>query len=163
MHSLAEIPPASFALMILISASLFAFFWMLDARMHAKLVKVDITDKELQTHRIILLTSVLMEGCLVLMFWFHWLILPLFIACFFTRTAHEFIDELHWHTDRCTMQESLIHVGMWLSILVNTATMFMWGFFTQYSGLETLPIGYIIWAVLVGLIITFIGYKEWGR
>jgi len=37
---------------------------ILDAITHTRLVKIDITDKELQTHRILILSSGLMELCL---------------------------------------------------------------------------------------------------
>jgi hypothetical protein len=152
-----------FALAILCSATLFAIFWLLDSRTHGKLVKVDITDKELQTHRIILLTSVLMEGSLVLFFWSDILILPLFLAFFITRTVHEFIDELHWHANRCSAYESMLHLGMWISILANTFFMFIWGFFTHYKELAELNVVYFIWAFLVAVGIFLIGLKEWKR
>ena len=97
-----SVSPLQFALLILLSGTLFTVFWMLDSITHGKLVKIDISDKELQTHRNILLASVLMEISLVLMYWFPVLMLPLFSAFFLTRTVHEFIDELHWHANRCT-------------------------------------------------------------
>jgi hypothetical protein len=104
-----------------------------------------------------------MEGTLVLMYWADILILPLFLAFFLTRTVHEFIDELHWHTDRCSSYESFLHLGMWISILTNTFAMFTWGFFTHYKGLDELNSIYIIWAFVVGISIFFIGLKEWKR
>lgn len=163
MHYIDQISPAAFALMILITGTLFTIFWMLDSVTHGKLVKIDITDKELQTHRNILLTSVLMEISLLLMYWFPLLMLPLFFAFFMTRTVHEFIDELHWHADRCTPYESMLHLVMWVSILANTAAMFIWGFFTQYKGLENLHPVFYIWAGIVGIAVFFIGLKEWKR
>ena len=163
MNAIANINPEHFALVILISATLFAVLWMFDSITHGKLVEVDITDKELQTHRIILLSSVLMEATLVLMFWVDYLILPMFLAFFITRSVHEFIDELHWHANRCSKYESMLHFGMWISILTNTFAMFIWGFFTHYKGLLALNIFYILWAIIVGMVIFFIGLKEWKR
>lgn len=153
----------SFALLILISGTVFTIFWLLDSVTHGKLVKIDISDKELQTHRNILLASVLMEISLVGMYWFPMLMLPLFIAFFITRTTHEFIDELHWHADRCTPYESMLHLMMWISILSNTAAMFIWGFFTQFHGLETLHPVLYVWAFAIGIAVFFIGMKEWKR
>lgn len=158
-----SVSPLSFALLILISGSLFTIFWMLDSITHGKLVKIDISDKELQTHRNILLASVLMEISLVLMYRFPVLMLPLFFAFFLTRTVHEFIDELHWHADRCTPYESTLHLIMWISILSNTAAMFIWGFFTQFKGVENLHPLLYAWAGIVGIAVFFIGLKEWKR
>ena len=155
--------PEYYALIVLGSGTLFAIFWMLDSITHGKLVELDLTDKELQTHRIILLTSVLMELTLLLMYWVDLLILPLFFAFFITRTVHEFIDELHYHTDRCSSYESFLHLGMWIAILTNTAAMFIWGFFTHYKGLESLNLFYIVWAILLSICIFIIGLKEWKR
>jgi hypothetical protein len=53
---------------ILGSASIFTILWGLDALTHKKLVEVDLTDKELQTHRQILVASFLMEISLVASF-----------------------------------------------------------------------------------------------
>ena len=163
MPGIDAVSPETFALLILLTATAFTFFWCLDSITHGRLVKIDITDKELQTHRAILLTSVLMEATLVMMYWVDIIILPFFLAFFFTRTVHEFIDELHWHTDRCTPYESMLHLVMWVSILSNTFLMFSWGFFTHYRGLNELHTGYIIWAIILGIFIFFIGIKEWGR
>ena len=88
--------PQEFALVILFSASFFSVLWGFDALTHKKLVEIDITDKELQTHRNILLVSVLMEISLISMFWNPLVALPVFIALFITRFSHEFIDELHY-------------------------------------------------------------------
>jgi hypothetical protein len=163
MNMIEHIKANEFALVILCSATLFAIFWLLDSLTHGKLVKIEITEKELQTHRIILLTSICMEVSLVLFFWFDVLALPIFLAFFITRTVHEFIDELHWHTDRCSAYESMLHLGMWISILTNTFSMFLWGFFTHYRGWTELNVVYFIWAFIVVVCIFFIGLKEWKR
>ena len=110
-----QINTTYFAFAILMSATIFVIAWSLDAITHTRLVKIDITDKELQTHRILILSSGLMELCLVLMYWFDVEILPVFIAALVTRTAHEFIDELRYHIDRCTFRETLLHLIMWIS------------------------------------------------
>lgn len=163
MSIIEKIEPLHFALLILLSGTAFTLFWLLDSITHGKLVKVDITDKELQTHRNILLTSVLMEISLVLMYWYPLFMLPIFAASFLTRTVHEFIDELHWHADRCTPYESMLHLVMWISILTNTGAMFIWGFFTQFKGLENLNPFLYIWAFVIGIAVFFIGLKEWKR
>jgi hypothetical protein len=126
---LTQINPSYFACAILISATIFVIAWSLDAITHSRLVKVDISDKELQTHRILILSSGLMELCLVLMYWFDIEILPIFIAALVTRTAHEFIDGLRYHTDRCTFRETLLHLTMWITVISKTCFLFIWGFF----------------------------------
>ncbi len=151
------------AVAILSSATLFTLCWLLDAKTHKVLVKIDITDKELQTHRNILVTSLLMEASLVLMFWYQWEILPFFLAFFITRTAQEFIDELHFHTNRCSVYESRLHLGMWISVLSKTILMFMWGFFTGYKGILDLHLGLYIWAAIVFGAMSVISYFEWKR
>lgn len=163
MNFIEHINPVFFATAILSSATAFTIVWFLDSLTHGKLVKIDITDKELQTHRVILATSVLMEVSLVLMFWYNIEMLPFFAAFFITRTVHEFIDELHWHTDRCSAYESFLHLGMWVSVLSKTFLMFMWGFFTQYKGFTELHIGFYIWGVLVVGSMGLIGLVEWKR
>ena len=124
-----QINATYFAFAILMSATIFVIAWSLDAITHTRLVKIDITDKELQTHRILILSSGLMELCLVLMYWFDIEILPIFIAALVTRTAHEFIDELRYHTDRCTFRETLLHLIMWISVISKTGFLFIWGFY----------------------------------
>ena len=129
---LTQINPSYFACAILISATIFVIAWSLDAITHSRLVKVDISDKELQTHRILILSSGLMELCLVLMYWFDIEILPIFIAAVVTRTAHEFIDELRYHTDRCSFYETILHLTMWISVISKTSFLFIWGFFFAF-------------------------------
>lgn len=155
--------PLFWALTILGSATVFTAFWMLDAFTHARLVKVDITDKELQVHRNILTASFLMELSLVGMYWYPKAMLPFFIAFFITRTTHEFIDELHFHTDRCTVYESRLHLGMWLSVLTKSAAMFCWGFFGQYEGIWELPLILHIWGVMLILVMGWISFQEYRR
>lgn len=161
--SLHEVSPVYWAVAILMAATGFTVLWLLDAITHKALVKIDITDKELQTHRNILVTSMLMEASLVAMFWWQWEALPFFIAFFITRTVHEFIDELHFHTDRCTVYESRLHLGMWITVLSKTVLMFMWGFFTGYKGILELPLLLYVWAALVFGTMSVVSYFEWKR
>ncbi|MEL6674521.1 MAG: hypothetical protein AAFR61_20090 [Bacteroidota bacterium] len=163
MASLYSVSPLVWASGILISATLFSAFWFLDALTHKELVKVDITDRELQTHRNILATSMLMELSLVLMYFWSWEILPLFLAFFITRTAHEFIDELHFHVGRCTPFETTLHLVMWVTVLSKTGFMFMWGFFTNYAGIWELPVFYYVWAVLAFGSMGLTSLAEWKR
>jgi hypothetical protein len=163
MNSTENIHPVFFATAILGAATVFTFIWFLDSITHARLVKIDITDKELQTHRNILIASFLMEGSLVLFYWFQIEVLPLFLALFITRTVHEFIDELHWHTDRCSPYESTLHLGMWISVLTKTFLMFTWGFFTGYKGLLDLNPLFYVWGVIVFGCMSWISYNEWKR
>ena len=164
MLAISDIAPIHLALTILLSGTGFTVFWWLDSITHGRLVHTDITPQELTTHRIILATSLFMMSALFLMYWIEpLLMLPLFIAGFITRTAHEAMDEIHFHIDRCTPYESALHLGMWLSILTNTSALFMWGFFTQYHGVEELPIILYIWAGIIGIAIIYISKKEWSR
>jgi hypothetical protein len=151
------------AILILIAATIFTIFWGLDAKTHKKLVEIDITDKELQTHRNILTASLIMEVSLVMMFWFPLAMLPIFIASFLTRFVHEFIDELHFHSDRCSPYESMLHLGMWVSVLTKIAAMFIWGFFLQYEGIWNLPVYFYPWAIILFMSMTYISYVEWKR
>ncbi len=162
-NTINEINPFHFSLIALGSASLFAIFWLFDSVTHGKLVHTDITGKELNTHRNILAASFVMDAALVLMYWMPLLSLPLFIAAFITRTAHEFIDELHFHADRCSSYETMLHLVMWLSILTNTAALFIWGFFKQYDGIESLPVLFYIWGGILFILLTYISYVEWKR
>ncbi len=161
--SLNNFQPIEFAIVILFSATLFSLLWGFDALTHKKLVKIDITDRELQTHRNILLVSVLMEISLVFMFWNPWVSLPFFIALFITRLSHEFIDELHYHTDRCKPHENYLHIGMWVSVLTKTFGLFIWGFLFQYKGVLDLPTYIYLWGFIVLISMSIIGFFEWKR
>lgn len=158
-----SISPLYYATIALISMTGFSILWFFDSRTHAKLVRIDISDKELQVHRNILASSILMELSLVSMYWFPLESLPFFLALFITRLVHEFIDELHFHTDRCTIYESRLHLGMWIFVLIKTFVLFMWGFFTMYIGLETLPFVFYIWAGLLLVLMSYTGFVEWFR
>ena len=149
------------ATVVLVATTGFTILWLLDAVTHKKLVHVDITDKELQTHRNILVASVLMEISLVCMYWWSVEVLPFFITFIIVRTAHEFIDELHYHTDRCSAYESRLHLGMWFFVFIKTIALFMWGFFTQYKGIEEFPIVYYLWAGVV--LMSIVSISEWRR
>lgn len=163
MDFIQHIDPAVFAPLVLVSATVFTLFWGLDAATHAKLAHIDITDRELTTHRIILATSLVMVLSLLLMYWWPVAMLPVFFGSFITRTVHEFLDELHYHMDRCTPYESMLHLLMWMAILTNTAAMFIWGFFTQFKGVETLHPAYYVWAGILAIAIVIISGKEWKR
>ena len=155
--------PMAFAILILASATVFTLLWGFDALTHKKLVEHDITDSELQTHRNILLASVLMEISLITMFWNPLVSLPFFIAFFITRYSHEFIDELHYHTDRCKPYENYLHIGMWVTVLTKTFGMFIWGFFFQYEGFLELPIYIHLWTLIAFGAMGIIGFFEWRR
>lgn len=163
MTALSDISPTFFATLILLSATGFVLVWSLDAITHKKLARIDITDKELQLHQNILLASVLMELSLVSMYWWTWESLPFFISFFVMRTVLEFIDELHFHTERCTPYESRLHLGMWIFVFIKTSTMFLWGFFEHYKGIHDLPVIYFTWAGIVLISMFVVSFFEWRR
>ena len=144
------VSPVFWAVAILVSATGFTIVWMLDAFTH-------------KTHRNILATSMLMEASLVAMYWWQIEALPFFIAFAITRTVHEFIDELHFHTDRCSVYESRLHLVMWVTVIAKTCLMFMWGFFTGYQGILELPFILYVWAAIVFGTMSVISYFEWKR
>lgn len=149
------------SLLILVCTSIFVLAWGLDALTHAKIANTDITDRELHTHRILILSSGLLQACLLLFFWFEYEVLPFFVALLFTRTVHEVIDEVKFHTDHCTFRETCIHFVMWVSILSQIGFLFYWGFFYHYQGLFALPIFHVIWGALLVLLMAVISWKEW--
>lgn len=151
------------ATVVLISTTCFTALWFLDSLTHKKLVHIDITDKELQTHRNILIASVLMELSLVFMYWWSVEVLPFFITFIIVRTAHEFIDELHFHTDRCSVYESRLHIGMWFFVFIKTIALFIWGFFTSYKGIEEMPVIYYLWGGIIFILMSFVSISEWRR
>jgi len=163
MNHLTDISPLVWATIILVAATLFVVTWSLDAVTHKKLAHIDITDKELQTHRTILVASFLMEFSLVAMFWFPLEALPFFIAFVVTRTVHEFIDELKYHSDRCTPYESRLHLVMWFSIIVKTSTLFIWGFFLSYEGVLNLPVIFYVWTFVLLTAMAYVSWVEWRR
>lgn len=149
------------SLLILVCTSIFVLAWGLDALTHAKIANADISDRELHTHRILILSSGLLQAVLLLFFWFDFEILPIFIALLFTRTVHEVIDEVKFHSSRCTFRETCIHFVMWISVLSQIGFLFYWGFFFHYEGLFTLPFFHFIWGGLLVLLMSFISWKEW--
>ncbi|MBK9192583.1 MAG: hypothetical protein IPM77_14375 [Crocinitomicaceae bacterium] len=150
-------------LLILGSATVFTVAWTLDAVTHKELAHKEITRLELDTHRRILLASFVMELSLVSAYWLGAAALPLFIGAFITRLVHEFIDELKFHTDRCTFYESMLHLVMWISVITKTAAMFCWGFLLEYQGVTDVPVIFIIWAGLLLVVMSYVSYKEWYR
>lgn len=158
-----ETTPFFWALTILIAASVFTVSWTLDALTHKELAHVDITDRELQTHRNILAASMVMEISLVGMYWFPLAMLPILIGSGITRFSQEFIDELHYHADRCTPYESRLHLVMWISVWTKAAAMFIWGFFTKFEGLHELPVILYVWGGLLLVVMGYISMKEWNR
>ncbi|MFM7006445.1 MAG: hypothetical protein ACKOWX_04260 [Flavobacteriales bacterium] len=156
-----KIEPNTLSLLILICSSVFVFAWYLDSLTHANIAKKDILDAELYTHRILILSSGLLQGCLLLFYWFDYEVLPFFIALFITRTIHEIIDEVKYHQARCTFRETLLHFVMWLSILSQVGFLFYWGFFFHYTGLSELPVAYFTWGTILVLLMALISWKEW--
>jgi hypothetical protein len=152
------------ALGILISATVFLVAWYFDSKMHGEIAGRDITDRELQTHRLILIPSVLMEVTLVFMYFINpWYLLPPFLAFYLTRTVQEGIDELHFHVDRCTPYESYLHLIMWCSVHTKTFFMFIWGFFFQFQGVESLPVFLYPLFLIIFSFMGLIGLIEWRR
>ena len=160
---LIEINPSVWGISLLLLNLFFLVAWTFDSREHARLKNLDISDKELLTHRLILIPSLLMELSLVLMFWFPLIMLPFFIAFYLVRTVHEYIDESHFHVNRCSPREAYLHLVMWCTVHIKTWIMFIWGFFLQYDGLFSLHISILILYtfILVGLsIITLIEFRR---
>ncbi len=139
MNLVDTVTPRELAVAVLVSGLLFSILWYLDHKTHLAIWKRDITDGELRTHRMILYASYVLLGSLVLLAWLPGLALPLFIGAFVTRTLHEGIDELRWH-GRCSERETLIHLGMWISVHAGTAALFVWGWFFRYDGIADLPL-----------------------
>lgn len=158
-----DLNPNTYALLILVSGTIFVFMWLLDSVKHKELVGVDISDPELQTHRNILVASVIMEISLILFYWSPLIALPLFIASLITRLSQEFIDEMKFHATRCTPYESYLHIGMWISVYVKTFAMFIWGITTQYKGVLELPLYLYIWALILIASMLVISYREWNH
>ncbi len=156
-----SVPTVFWPVLVLGASTVFTIFWGLDSITHQKLARIDISDREFQVHRNILVVSVLMEASLVLVYWFGYAMLPFFIALFITRTVHEFIDELHFHTERCTPYESYLHLGMWISVLTKTIGLFIWAFIYQYNNLSDLPSILYIWGAIIIILMTYISYREW--
>lgn len=156
-----KIEPSVLIVLILACTTIFVIAWSIDAYTHEKIAKVDISDGELYTHRILILSSGLLQACLLLFYWFDFEVLPFFIAVFFTRTIHEIIDEVKYHQARCTFRETCIHFVMWLSILSQIGFLFYWGFFFQYEGFATLSIVYYAWGMILVLLMAIISWKEW--
>jgi len=159
---MSDVHTLTFPLLALTAGTVFTVFWFLDSRTHAKLVHTDITDPELRTHRVLILASGLMEFSLILMYWFRWEALALFSAAFITRTAHEFMDELKFHIDRCTFGETMYHLIMWISVLTKTFVLFIWGFFFRYEGITELPVWMYVWAIIAVGCMGIISLKEWN-
>jgi hypothetical protein len=153
--------PESISLLILIVSTIFVGAWALDAYTHAGIAHHDISDPELKTHRILILSSGLMQFALMLFYWFDVEVLPFFIALFFTRTVHEVIDEVRYHQERCTFYETILHFVMWISIISQVGFLFYWGYFFHYKGLETLPLFHIVWGLVLVALMGLISTKEW--
>jgi hypothetical protein len=153
--------PQILALLILICSSVFVVVWTFDAYTHAGIARQDISDPELKTHRILILSSGMLQFTLLLFYWFDVEVLPIFLALLLTRTIHEVIDEVRYHQERCTFFETVLHFVMWVSILSQIGFLFYWGFFFHYQGLATLPLLYIVWGLLLVVLMGLIGLKEW--
>lgn len=135
LNALHAVPPAAIAWSWIALNAVFAVAWAFDARTHGRL---EISDKELQVHRLILIPSIGMELALVGMFWQPWLCLPLFLGCYLVRTAHELIDELRFHVDRCAPAEAAAHLVMWVTVHTKTWLVFGWAFLLRYAGWDSL-------------------------
>jgi hypothetical protein len=148
-----------FAISIIINYSIFALTWAIDAHFHNKYLNEEKYQGELKTHLLILIPSILMEISLILMYWFPIESLPFFLACYLTRTIQEFIDEHHWHVNRCTLTESILHLVMWISVHAKTFITFIWGFFYQYQGITELPFWmYSLFFLVIGATIIITAY-----
>jgi hypothetical protein len=163
LSNLHSVNPEIFPSIILILSFIFAVAWFFDSRFHAQIYQDDITDKELQTHRLILIPSVLMEITLLLMYWIPFIMLPFFMAFYLVRTVQEFIDELHFHTDRCSFYESILHLIMWCTVHTKTFAFFIWAFILEFKGLENLPTFYFIIFLFLTGAMGLIGLAEWNR
>jgi hypothetical protein len=163
LKNLQGINPEIFPIIILSMSFLFAIAWFYDSKFHGKIYETDITDKELQTHRLILIPSVLMEITLILMYWLPFAMLPFFMAFYLVRTVQEFIDELHFHTDRCTFFESILHLIMWITVHTKTFAFFIWAFILRFKGIEELPFVYFAIFLLLTAAMGLIGLVEWNR
>ncbi len=163
MNHIENISPDFFALAILITGTLFTVTWFLDAITHSKVGEFDVTNRELHTHRVLIVTSMLMEFSLVLLYWYSYEVLPLFIAALVTRTAHEFIDEVKFHTKRCSFYETILHLIMWIMVLTKTGFMFIWGFYCNYAGLNRLHPALYVWGIAIVICMGFISLKEWNQ
>jgi hypothetical protein len=156
---ISQLQPLHLALAVLASGVAFTVLWYVDHRTHLAIWRRDIGDGELRTHRMILYASWVLLGGLVLAAWAPGLALPLVIGAWLTRTLHEGLDEVKWH-GRCSERETLVHLGMWISVHAGTAALFIWAFYFRYRGLGELPV--IVWlgfgAVFVAM--TWIGQRE---
>lgn len=154
------VTPNFYATSIILLYFIFAIAWWFDSKVHHQLLKNQEHALELQTHRLILIPSILMEISLVMMFWYPWHALPFFIATYLTRTIQEGIDESKWHTVRCSLYESLLHLVMWISVHAKTVLMFIWGFFFQFAGLLDLASGYYFSFAIVLALNSWIAWRE---
>lgn len=163
LEQLKAIEPLYLYILIFICSFVFVITWFFDSKTHGRLIE-DIDVKELQTHRLILIPSVLAEISIVLMYWINpWYLLPFFLAFYLTRTIQEFIDELKWHTGRCSNQESYFHLIMWTSVHAKLMIMFIWGFFFQFEGILQIPLLlHILMAIVFGLM-GLLSLIEWKR
>lgn len=156
-----QVAPETLSLLILIVSTIFVVVWALDAYTHAGIAHHDISDPELKTHRILILSSGLLQFTLLLFYWFDVEVLPFFIALFFTRTVHEVIDEVRYHQERCTFYETILHFVMWISIISQVGFLFYWGYFFHYKGLESLPLFHVVWGLVLVALMGLISTKEW--
>jgi len=160
LNRIQEISATKFAFGMSSFGVLFGLLWFIDHRTHLRIWKKDITDGELQTHRMILYASYGLMLSLFLMAWFPLLSLPLFIGCWIARTLHETMDEMFWHLPRCSEFETLIHLGMWICIHAGTFITFVWGFFLQYKGFTELPIIFHALFLIIFIAYSYIGHHE---
>jgi hypothetical protein len=148
------------ALVGLFAGTVFTVLWYLDHRTHVRIGARDLGDRELRTHRMILYASYGLQLSFIGFAWFPLETLPVFIGFYITRTLHEFIDETRFHTERCTETETLLHLGMWITIQTGIATLFIWGFFYRYEGIGSLPLPVLVAYGILTLFLVWIGHQE---
>ena len=66
-----KVDPQILALLILICSSVFVVAWTFDAYTHAGIARRDISDQELKTHRILILSSGMLQFTVLLFYWFE--------------------------------------------------------------------------------------------
>lgn len=153
-------PALELAWTIVISGVTFCYLWYLDHQTHLNIWKTDIQDGELRTHRMILYASYGLALGLLLMVWFKWFGLCLFLASFLTRLVQESIDEFVWHRSRCTERETLLHLGMWVSVYVGSFSLGIWGVFFDYRDFWNVPTPLHLGMLAIAVTMGIIGHRE---
>jgi hypothetical protein len=156
-----DLNPLTLAYVAIISLTLFTLAWWGDSQFHQVYRKVYVPDPEVHTHRLILLSSFIMLLSIGFIVISPSVAYPVFLASYLTRTIHEFIDELKYHTERCTLKESLLHLAMWITVHTKTWALFFWASLFHFEGWSTLPLGLNILAILSFITLNIIAWREW--